>query len=59
MTLGFQLPEMPFGEMLLNIGGVSPLHRIKFSVKLGSILVLIVTTKVALVAHCPGLGVNI
>ena len=60
IILGVQVPDIPFGELVFNTGGASPIHKLKVVAKLGTIVgAVIVTTKVVLVAHCPELGVKI
>ena len=58
MTLGNQLPEIPLGEIVLNVGGITPLHKSKVIGKSGTTMLFIVTTKVIGEAHWPELGVN-
>ena len=58
MTLGFQFPEMPLGDVEVKAGGVAPLHILKVVGKSGITTSFTITTKVAEAAHCPGVGVN-
>jgi hypothetical protein len=55
---GFQVPEMPLGEVVFNTGAVAPEHKLKVGAKSGIIEDEIETTVLAVVAHWPEVGVN-
>jgi hypothetical protein len=48
---GFQVPIIPFGEVVFNGGAVVPVHKIKLVAKSGTMLSVMVTTKVIGEAH--------
>jgi hypothetical protein len=56
---GFQVPVMPFVEVVGSIGAVDPVQIGFTAAKVGVIFGLTVITIVALDAHCPGPGVNV
>ena len=58
MVAGFQVPEMPLGEVAFNEGAVAPEHNAKVVTKLGVVCAVIETTVFAVVAHWPAVGVN-
>lgn len=55
---GFQVPEMPFGEVVAKTGGVLPAHTVSCVTKFGTIPFETVTDSVTGTAHCPAFGVN-
>ncbi|MBC8644237.1 hypothetical protein H9W95_09830 [Flavobacterium lindanitolerans] len=55
---GFHVPVIPFGEVVFNVGTVSPLQKVSVVGKSGVMLLLMVTFNVVGVAHCPASGVN-
>ena len=57
--LGFQVPEIPFGEIKFKFGTVSPLQIASDVGKSGTIELFTVTLKVTGDAHCPTFGVNV
>jgi len=60
MAAGLQVPTIPFGEVVANVGTVLPEQIAKgVTSKLGTMLLVIVTFKVTDEAHCPALGVKI
>jgi hypothetical protein len=56
---GFQVPIIPFGEVVFNGGAVVPLHKVKLVAKSGTLLSVMVTTKVIGEAHWFAFGVKI
>ena len=59
MTAGFQVPVIPFGEVVANVGTVLPEQIVRgVTSKLGTMLLVIVTFKVTDDAHCPTFGVK-
>ena len=59
MTAGLQVPTIPFGEVVANVGTVLPEQSVRgVTSKLGTMLLVIVTFKVTDDAHCPELGVK-
>ena len=59
MTAGFQVPVIPFGEVVANVGTEFPEHTLKgVTSKFGVMLFVMVTFKVTDEAHCPAFGVN-
>ena len=48
---GFQVPEMPLGEVAFNAGAVAPEHKANVVTKLGVVCAVIETTVLAVVAH--------
>ena len=58
IVVGFQVPEMPLGEMVFNVGAVDPEHKVIVGVKSGINEAEIVTMVFAVVAHWPEFGVN-
>ncbi len=61
MDDGFQLPVMPFIDVVGNAGTVLPEQIVSSVPKLnvGVIFGFTVTSKVAVVAHSPAAGVNV
>jgi len=59
IVVGFQVPVMPLVEVAGNAGGVAPLHIGPIAVKLGSVLLLMLTVTVETAAHWPALGVKV
>jgi uncharacterized membrane protein len=49
---------MPLGDVAFNVGAVAPEHNAKVVAKFGVVWAVIVTTVLAVVAHCPAFGVN-
>ena len=58
-TEGDQVPLMPLFEVAGKTGVVLPLQIVTSAVKSGVILGLTVCVRVAVVAHCPALGVKV
>ena len=58
MVAGFQVPEMPLGEVAFNDGAVAPVHKAIVVAKFGVVCAVIETTVLAVVAHWPADGVN-
>jgi len=59
MTDGLQVPVIPFGDVVANVGTVLPEQMVNgVTSKLGTMLLVIVTFKVTDDAHCPELGVK-
>ena len=56
---GFQIPTIPLGEVVFNGGAVVPLHNVKVVSKSGTMLSVMVTTKVIGEAHWFAFGVKI
>ena len=59
MVAGFQVPVMPFSEVAGNVPGVAPVQYGPSWVKVGVAEVLTTTVMVAIVPHCPTLGVKV
>ena len=61
IAAGFQVPVIPFVEVVGKTGTVAPAQADEVIPKLnaGVIFGLTVTVKVVPVAHCPTLGVNV
>jgi hypothetical protein len=51
MVDGLHVPTIPLGEVVFNVGAVSPLHKVKVVAKLGVMEFVIVTANVIGVAH--------
>ncbi len=59
MTAGLQVPVIPFGEVVANVGVVIPEQIVKgVMLKSGVMLLVTVTFKVTDEAHCPAFGVK-
>ena len=59
MTDGLQVPTIPFGEVVANVGTVLPEQMVKgVMLKFGVMLFVTVTFKVTDEAHCPEFGVK-
>ena len=58
IVAGFQVPEMPLGEVAFKAGAVAPEHKVKLGAKFGVVCAVMLTTVLAVVAHCPEVGVN-
>ena len=57
MTAGLQVPVIPFGEVVANVGTVLPEQNVKgVTLKFGVMLFVTVTFKVTDEAHCPAFG---
>jgi hypothetical protein len=56
---GLQLPVMPLVEVVGNIGATEPLQKAGMAAKDAAVFELTVIFKVAVVAHCPALGVKV
>jgi hypothetical protein len=50
---------MPLLDVVGKTGAVAPVHIGAIAVKLGVTLLLTVTDSVAVVAHCPAVGVKV
>jgi len=58
-TAGFQVPTIPFGEVVANVGTVLPEQMVKgVTLKFGVMLLVTVTFKVTDEAHSPAFGVK-
>jgi hypothetical protein len=51
MVAGFQVPEIPLGEVAFKAGAVAPEHNAKVVTKLGTVWAVMLTTVLADVAH--------
>ncbi len=60
-TDGLHVPVIPLVDVAANVGTVPPSHIVAVVPKLnvGVIFGFTVTVKVAVVAHCPAVGVNV
>jgi len=59
MTAGLQVPTIPFGEVVANVGTVLPEQIVRgVTLKFGVMLFVTVTFKVTDEAHCPAFGVK-
>ena len=58
ITDGFQVPVMPFGEVLFKIGTDDPLQMASVVAKFGTTLFETVTASVTGDAHWPAFGVK-
>ena len=58
IVAGFQVPEMPLGEVVFKEGAGAPEHKAKVDAKFGVVCAVIETTVFAVVAHWPAVGVN-
>ena len=59
MTAGLQVPTIPFGEVVANVGTMLPGQMVNgVTLKFGVMLFVMVTFNVTDVAHCPALGVK-
>ena len=58
---GFHVPVIggTFVELVGKTGAVAPLQKAGTAVKIGVTLGITVASKVAVVAHCPAVGVNV
>ena len=56
---GDQVPFIPLLEVVGKIGAIEPVQIGFIAVNVGVMLELTVTSKVAVVAHCPAVGVNV
>jgi hypothetical protein len=56
---GLQVPVMPLLEVVGSTGAIDPEQIGAIAVKDGMILLVTVTVSVAVVAHCPAVGVNV
>ena len=56
---GFQVPLIPFVEVVGSMGAVPPLHTDVAKLNVGVMFGLTVTVNVVVVAHCPAVGVNV
>ena len=60
IAAGFQVPTIPFGEVVAKFGTELPLHIVKgVTLKSGVMLFVTVALKVTDEAHCPAFGVKI
>ena len=60
IAAGFQVPTIPFGEVVAKLDTELPLHIVKgVTLKSGVMLFVTVTFKVTDEAHCPAFGVKI
>jgi hypothetical protein len=59
MVDGLHVPVMPLLDIAGNAGAAAFWHSGAIAVKVGVICGLIVTLKVAVVAHCPADGVKV
>jgi hypothetical protein len=58
-SAGDQVPVMPLVDVVGSGDKVAPEHIGATALKVGVMLVLTVIVNVAVVAHCPGSGVNV
>ena len=58
ITEGFQVPTIPFVEVVGNVGAVLPEQSVFAIENVGVIELLTVTFNVNEVAHCPAFGVK-
>ena len=60
-TAGLQVPGIPFNDVVGKTGTVSPEQIVSVGPKLKVVIVFgsTVTVRVAGVAHCPAVGVNV
>ena len=58
MVAGNQVPVIPLGEVVPRVGATSPAQNGAMAAKSGVMLVVTVTLRVCVVAHCPAAGVN-
>ena len=56
---GNHVPEMLFKEVIGKLGAAVPLQKAGIWAKVGVVCVVTVVVKVAVVAHCPALGVKV
>ena len=56
---GDQVPLMPFVEIVGKAGAEAPAHNPAGMAKVGVVLLVTLIFKLAVVAHWPGLGVNV
>ena len=56
---GFQVPVIPLVDVAGRTGATEPEQIGAIALKAGIILLVTVTVSVAVVAHCPGFGVNV
>ena len=59
LSAGDQVPVIPLFEVVGNADKVAPEHIGATAVNVGVIFGLTVIVKVAVVAHCPAVGVNV
>ena len=59
IVVGNHVPAMPLFDVLGNVGAAVPLQKAGIGVKVGVTDGLTVTLKLAVVAHCPALGVKL
>ena len=60
LTVGDQVPVIPFVDVVGNTGATAPWHTGATEANVGTIVgAVTVTDKVAVVAHCPALGVKV
>ncbi len=59
MAAGLQVPTIPFGEVVANVGTEFPEQMVKgVRLKFGVMLFVMVTFNVTDEAHCPAFGVK-
>jgi hypothetical protein len=58
-TVGDHVPATPLFDVLGKVGAAVPLQKAGIGVKVGVTDGLTVTLKLAVVAHCPALGVKL
>ena len=51
IVAGFQVPEIPLGEVAFKVGAVAPDHKAKVGAKFGTVWAVMLTTVLAVVAH--------
>ena len=56
---GFQVPVMPLVEVVGRVGAADPEQIAGMAAKVGVMFGLTVTSNVAVVAHCPTVGVKV
>ena len=58
MAVGFQIPEIPLGDVVFKTGAELPLQSVNVVAKLGTMLLVTVTLSVIGLAHWFGFGVK-
>ena len=59
IVAGLQVPVTPLLDVVGSTGAADPLHIGAGVVNVGTVCGLTVTVSVAVVAHCPAVGVNV
>ena len=58
MVAGFQLPEIPLGEVAFKVGAVAPVHKASVVAKLGTVAAVTVKLTTSEMV-CPQLSVAV